>query len=89
VGAHKGRFIEPSLFLKLPFFQRLGKTADAGYAVSITTSDGLVAPNRAAFSLTRAAKRPHELGMDSSHHARRIRASARRLSAGAWDMRMH
>src|SRR5262249_9830238 len=34
-------------------------------------------------------KRPHELAMDSSHHARRIRARARRLSAGAWDMRMH
>jgi len=27
--------------------------------------------------------------MDSSHHARRIRARARRLLAGAWDMRMH
>ena len=42
----------------------------------------------AVFSLTRAVKRPHELAMDSSHHARRIRARARRLSAGAWDMRM-
>jgi hypothetical protein len=32
-------------------------------------------------------KATHELTMDSSHHARRIRA--RRLSAGAWDMQMH
>jgi hypothetical protein len=41
------------------------------------------------FFIDTGCKRPHELAMDSSHHARRIRARARRLSAGAWDMRMH
>jgi hypothetical protein len=43
----------------------------------------------AVFFIDARCKRPHELTMDSSHHARRIRARARRLSAGAWDMRMH
>jgi len=43
--------------------------------------------DRYGFFIDTGCKRPHELAMDSSHHARRIRA--RRLSAGAWDMRMH
>jgi 3-oxoacyl-(acyl-carrier-protein) synthase len=43
----------------------------------------------AVFFIDTDCKRPHELAMNSSHHARRIRARARRLSAGAWDMRMH
>src|SRR5215831_12796164 len=45
--------------------------------------------DRCGFFIDTGCKRPHELAMDSSHHARRIRARARRLSAGAWDMRMH
>jgi hypothetical protein len=43
----------------------------------------------AVFSLTRVLKGHMRLAMNSSHHARRIRARARRLAAGAWDMRMN
>jgi hypothetical protein len=45
--------------------------------------------DRCGFFIDAGRKWPHQLTMDSSHYARRIRARARRLSAGAWDMQMH
>ena len=44
--------------------------------------------SKVRFFIDAGCKRPHQPTMDSSHHARRIRR-ARRLSAGAWDMRAH
>jgi len=62
-------------------------TVAANELVGAIHMRGMMPP--CGFSLTRAVNGHMSLTMNNSHHARRIRARARRLSAGAWAMRMH
>jgi len=65
-----------------------GRALPAGIPRAAANCNGSDPFDRCVFFIDTDCKRPDELSMDSSHHARARRISARRLSAGPWDMRM-